>query len=193
MKKATLKDKKLVTDILESAFAPLTVDNSINFVVKQDYKRTQRMRLLMGYLFEKAFRFGEVYLYDNEKACILLLFPHKEKTALRTLIMELHLAFRCIGITRVYKVWQRQRISQRHYPKVKYIRPLIMGVKNENKGDGSAARLMLRLMRRYKDTALPVVLDAASTDNVRLYRRFGFKIYKEDRSLGFPVYFLRLD
>ncbi len=79
MTKASSKDKDLIVDILVSAFSPYKEENSINLIVKQDKKRIKRMRILMGYLFEKAILFGEIFISDNKNACLLIKYPHKEK------------------------------------------------------------------------------------------------------------------
>ncbi|MFC5046845.1 GNAT family N-acetyltransferase [Aquimarina hainanensis] len=193
MRKASIEDKELVTDILVSAFAPLKGDNSINLIVKQDHKRVQRMRILMAYLFEKAFYFGEVFISSNNKACLLLHFPHKEKTTLRTILLNIRLAFFCIGIERVFEVLKRQRIAKQFYPKERHIRPVILAVKEDAKGNGTAARLMLHVKDQYKDNQLPVIIDTSSEYNVKLYKRFGFKLIKKEKGLKFPIYFLRLN
>jgi len=193
LRKASSIDKKLVSDILVSAFSPLKENNSINLVVKQDRKRIERMQILMEYLFERAIRFGEVYISDNNKACILLKFPHQEKTTLRTLFLDIKLAYKCIGIERIFGVLKRQRIAYKNYPKEKHIRPLIMGVKEESNGNGTAARLMIRVKNKFKNNQLPVIIDAASQHNAQMYQKFGFKIIKKEETLGFPIYFLRLN
>jgi len=191
--KANSKDKEAVIDILTSAFAPLTEENSINLVVKQDDKRIQRMRILMGYLFERAMLFGEIFISDNKKACLLIKYPHKEKVTLKTILLDIQLAVKCIGIERVYSVLKRQQIAKRNYPKEKHIRPMIMGVKKEIAGKGSAARLMIQVKNHHKDNQLPVIIDAASEHNVNLYKKFGFRVTRKEESLGFPIYFLRLN
>lgn len=193
MKKATKADKPIVVDILVSAFKPLTDDNSINLVVKQDAKRTKRMQILMEYLFDKAYLFGEVYLSDNEKACILMKFPHKEKITMKTIGMDIRLALKCIGIERIFSVLKRQRMVQKYYPREPHIRPMIMGVRADHDGSGAAARLMLQIRNRYQDTTLPVIIDTSSKDNVLLFQKFGFKLIDEQGTVGFPMYFLRLN
>lgn len=193
MRKASYKDKDLVAEILTSAFESSNEASSINLTVKQDERRVDRMKILMEYLFERAILFGEVFISDNEKACLLVKYTHLEKTTLKTIKLDLRLAFKCIGIERVYKVLKRQQIAKRNYPKGKHIRPVILGVKKEMNGKGTAARLLLKLMHHFKDNKLPVILDAASEKNVNLYQKFGFKIIKKDESLGFPMWFLRLN
>jgi len=193
LRKASIIDKKLVSEILVSAFAPLTENNSINLVVKQDEKRIERMQLLMEYLFERTICFGVIFISDNNKACILLNFPHQEKVTFKTLLLDFKLAHKCIGFERVFGVLKRQRMAQQHYPKENHIRPLIMGVYKECEGKGTAARLMIEVKNKFKNTPLPVIIDAASEKNTLLYQKFGFKIIKKEETLGFPIYFLRLN
>lgn len=193
MRKATITDKQLVSDILVSAFSSLTDDSSIKLVVKQDEKRIERLQILMEYLFETAISFGEVFISDNNKACILLKFPHTEKVTLKTIRLDLKLAFKCIGIERVFAVLKRERIAKKNYPKEPHIRPMIMGVKKDFDGKGTAARLMMEVRNKFKNTELPVIIDAASENNARLYQKFGFRLIKQEDALGFPIYFLRLN
>jgi hypothetical protein len=193
MRKGTKEDKQLVIDILVSAFLPIQEENSINLIVKQDHKRTERMTVLMEFLFYKSFHFGEVYIADNNQSCILLKFTDKERTTLKTLLWELRLAFKCIGPERVFKVLKRQRITERNYPKEPHIRPMIMGTKDEKKGNGTAARMMLKLITTHRENHLPVVVDAAAEHNVRLYQKCGFKIIGKEEALNFPIWFLRLN
>jgi len=193
LRKANITDKKLVSEILVSAFSPLKENNSINLVVKQDENRIERMQVLMEYLFERAISFGEIFISDNNKACLLLKFPHKEKITLKTIILDIKLAFKCIGIERVLGVLKRQQIANKNYPKENHIRPMIMGVKKDCKGNGTAARLMLEVQSRFKNNSLPIIIDAASLRNAQLYQKFGFKVIKKEEELGFPIYFLRLN
>lgn len=193
MIKASFNHKDLVLDILTSAFIPKKENNSINLVVKQDKNRVERMHILMGYLFDRAMLFGEVFISDNKKACLLLNYPHKEKVTFKTIQLDLQLTVQCIGIERVFKVLKRQRVARRNYPKEKHIKPMILGVKKEINGRGSAARLIIEVKKHYADNQLPVVIDAASENNVKLYKKFGFRVVNKEEALGFPIYYLRLN
>ena len=70
---------------------------------------------------------------------------------------------------------------------------MIFGVKNEFKGGVTAARLMLNVKNYYENNTLPVLIDAAAEYNVKLYQKFGFRIIKKENTLGFPIYFLRIN
>jgi hypothetical protein len=191
--RARKEDKKEVVAILVEAFEPLNEDNSINLVVKPDENRVERMQVLMEYLFDKAMRTGEVFLSDNRASCLLITYAHKDKFSLSKLFSTLRLAFKCIGIERVGKVLKRQKIVQRNYPEGEYIRPMIFAVKKEYKGTVTAAKLIMQVFKDFKDNQLPVIVDTASEDHVRLYQKFGLKIYNKEKELGFPIYLLRMN
>ncbi len=193
MIEAGKQHKDLVIRILVSAFEEIREGNSINFVIKQDNNRMHRMKVLMGYLFEKALLFGKVFISDNKKACLLITFSKKEKVTLKTMILDLALAFKCIGFNRIFKVLKRQQLSKKFYPRENHIKPLIMGAFKDYYGKGTAAKLVLQVKDFYKENKLPVIIDTVSDYNVKLYQKFGFKIIGKEESLGYPLYFLRLN
>lgn len=193
MIRATKENRAEVVAILVEAFEPLHEENSINLVVKQDEKRAERMSVLMEYLFDKAIRTGEVFLSDNRASCLLITYAHKDKFSCNKLFSTLRLAVYCIGIERVGTVLKRQKIVQRNYPKGKYIRPMIFAVKKEYKGTVTAARLIMQVFTDFKNNTLPVIVDTASEEHVKLYQKFGLKIFNQEKELGFPIYLLRMN
>ena len=193
MTRATREDKKLVIDILVEAFEPLDDDNSINFVVKQDDRRMERMHVLMGYLFDKAMRSGEVFLSDNRASCLLISYKYQEVFSWASFKSDVQLVTKCIGIGRVSKVLKRQKIVKRNYPKTNHIRPMIFAVKNSYKGTVTAAKLIMQVFKDFEKNELPVIVDTASEEHVRLYQKFGLKVFNKEESLGFPIYLLRMN
>lgn len=194
MIKATSADKKRIAEILHSAFEPIHESNSINFIVKQDRKRSERIYLLMEYLVEHCMDFGEVLISNNRSACILLKYPHTEKRTLKEIFWQIKLAFRCIGLKNVPKVLKRQATLKKHHIKTPYIHPVIMGAYNEVNGLGIGIRLIKQLIKEYGDNnELPVIIETTTDQNLRIYQRFGFKVFKEIQTKDFPLYFLRMN
>ncbi len=191
MIKATKKDKELIVDILTSAFEPITIPNSINFVVKQDSKRNERLKVLMEYLCDNSLLFGEVFLSDNRKACTLIQYPHTKKITLQTVLWDFQLALKCIGLSNVVKVLKREITLKKHHSKEPHIHPMILGTYSEERGKGHGFRLIKQLQEYYKDTTLPVIIETTTKENLNLYEYFGFKIFKETSELQYPLYFLK--
>lgn len=191
MRLATNKDKDIVIDILHSAFVDIKIANSINFVVKQDKKRSNRLRYLMEYMFNLCFKFGEIFLSDNNKGCILLMFPHRKRVSLETILWDIKLAFKTVGLENVVKVLKRESQLKKHHLKEPHIHPLIMGVRKEYQGTGVGPRLIVELLKHYDNNELPVVIETTTDSNLKLYKKFGFKIFKETNDLDYPLIFLQ--
>lgn len=73
---ATYKDKNLIVDILTKSFED---NKSVNYILKQDEKRIDRIRKLMEYSFEICNLFGEIFLSDDKKGCVLIMLSDKKK------------------------------------------------------------------------------------------------------------------
>nr|WP_294897567.1 hypothetical protein [uncultured Pedobacter sp.] len=58
---------------------------SVNYIVKKDKHRVERIKVLMDYSFDMCRRYGEVYLSEDENACALVLFPDLKKDNLWTI------------------------------------------------------------------------------------------------------------
>ena len=98
MKKAEYNDKDLIVDILTKSFE---TNQSVNYIVEQDDKRQKRIRYLMDYSFEVCYLFGEVYLSEDDKSRALILYPDKKTTTLKSILLDVELMFKCIGIANI--------------------------------------------------------------------------------------------
>lgn len=192
MIKATKEDKDIVVAILTSAFEPITIPNSINFVVKQDHKRKERLQVLMEHLFNNSLCFGEVFLSDNKKACALIQYPHTKKVTLQTILWDINLVFNCIGITNVFKVVKREITLKKYHSKEPHIHPMILGTFSEERGKGHGFRLIKQLQSYYNAHTLPIIIETTTKENLELYRYFGFEVFKKTTELEYPLYFLKL-
>ena len=178
--------KELVVNILVSAFKDLKEDNSINFIVGYGNNRIEKLKHLMGYLFELSILFGEVYISSNKKSCLLVAHSSKEKVTLKTILLDIQLFIKVIGFKKLFKVLKRQKLVKQFYPKNEdYIKPVIMGSVKEAYGNGSAARLVLTVMHKYKENKKPVIVDTTALYNVKLYQKFGFRILNEEKAMGY--------
>lgn len=85
MMKAECRDKPLVVDILSRSFDD---NQSLNYVLKQDGRRKERLNKLMAYCFDVCSLFGDVYLSEDQRGCTLLVFPERKKTTLQSLLLD---------------------------------------------------------------------------------------------------------
>ena len=76
MIRAKSTDKELIVNILSKSFDD---NKSVNYIVKQDSRRAERMKKLMEYSFDICHLFGDVFLTDDKKGCALIVMPDNKK------------------------------------------------------------------------------------------------------------------
>lgn len=190
MIKATLQDKTTVINILHSAFEPITIANSINFVVKQDAKRSERLTVLFEYLFYSALYYGDIYLSDNKKACLLIDYPHLKTYRFKLLKHQFNLVFKGIGLANLPKVLRRERLLKKHHYNIPHIHPLILATYRKDRGKAYAYTLIKEVLNT-TENHLPIIIETTTLENIKLYEHFGFKTIKTVNTLDYPLIFLK--
>jgi len=189
MIKATYSDKPIVIDILCDSF---DTNKSVNYVVKQDKNRKQRIRNLMDYSFEVCYMFGEVLLSEDKKACALVLFPDRKKTSLKSILLDAKLATSCIGISRISKVMNRDSKIKSFYPANPVYYLWFIGVNSEFKRKGIGSALLSDIVKESNSMQRPIYLETSMTDNISFYKKFGFEVYNE-LDFGHTLFLLKKD
>ena len=189
MKRADYKDKELIIDILTNSFSE---NKSVNYIVKQDEKRIERIRSLMDYSFEVCYMFGDVFLTDDRKGCALVVLPDKKKTNLKAILLDIKLIFSCMGLGNAKKAMDREGKIKKLQPKepVYYLWFIGVDPKEQNKGIGSS--LLRDVIKQAELKNRPVTLETSTLKNIPWYEKFGFKIYNE-LDLGYQLFFLKKD
>ena len=186
MKIAEKKDKKQVVSILTDAFIHVLIPNSINFVVKNDTKRSERLKSLMEFQFDMALELGNIFISDDSKACII--YINKWKLTLKRIILEIKLLFNVIGVENVFQVLKREKIIKSYHPKANFIHLWLMGVIPESQGTGIGSQLLQETLKFY-DGRL-IYLETTTPENLEFYKKNGFAIFHRTFELDYPLYFL---
>ena len=187
MIKATPNDKALVVNLLAQSFDD---NQSVNYIVKQDSKRTQRIRVLMDYSFEICSLFGAIYLSNERKACALILFPDQKRTTLKSILMDLKLILFCVGLSGIQKTLSRESLIKKIQSKEKMYYIWFIGVDKSNQHSGIGSKLLQEIIEDGNSKNLPIYLETSTLINLPWYERFGFKIYHELK-LSYTLFFLK--
>lgn len=182
MIKASKLDKELVVSLLASSF---DTNQSVNYVIKQDSKRTKRVLALMSYSFDVCLKYGEIFFNDDKTATVCLLYPSTKK---ETPLLDVKLGFNAIGLSRVIKVLKRESEIKKHHPKktpFTYLWFIGVDPKNQSKGIGSA---LLQDVIAYSKH--PLYLETSVKRNLPWYKKYNFETY-HTLDHGFPVYMMR--
>ena len=184
MKSASRSDKALIIDILCQSFDDNT---SINFIVRQDHKRTKRIRQLMDYCFEMCMLQGQAFLNEERNGCVLILDSVRKAGWLNNFILDTKLALNAIGLLRIGKILNREKQIKAHQPKEPFYYLWFIGVQPEYQGQGIGSKLLGETLQFYESTGKPFYLETSVVSNLPWYQKYGFKIINEI-DIGYKLY-----
>lgn len=185
---ATYQDKPLLVHLLSQAFA---ANGSVNYVVGDGDGQLKRIRALMEYSVEVCFRFGNVYLDENRSACALVLYPHRKRTTVRSVALDVKLVFHAIGWRRIRRVLRREAQIKKIQPKEDMAYLWFIGVDPAQQHAGIGSALLHSVIDVASRDGLPVYLETSVTENLPWYQRFGFTIYGSLDMGSHTLYFMR--
>jgi GNAT superfamily N-acetyltransferase len=187
MKRATNSDKAKIIEILTRSFDD---NKSVNYVVKQDQNRVERIKNLMDYSFNVCNEFGEVWMSDDKQAVALILFPDKKRSSFRTLLWDLKLALSVIGIDRVSAVLKREAMIKSNHPKEPIAYLWFIGVNPQLQGKGVGSAFIKEVIQECERKKRPIYLETSMEKNLPFYKKFGFEIF-QSLQLSYTLYQLR--
>jgi len=187
MIKATSQDKSLVVRLLAESFQE---NKSVNYIVRQDDGKFNRIRALMDYSFEMCFQFGEVWLSEDDKACALILFPHQKRTTIRSIWLDIKLVFSAIGLSGLSKALDREGKIKAKQPKIDMAYLWFIGVDPVFHHEGIGSKLIKEIISESDAKQLPVYLETSTVKNLPWYKALGFQIYNQ-LELNYTLFFLK--
>jgi len=188
MIKANKMDRSTVVRILSESF---DANPSVNYIVRQDSLRTERIACLMGYSFNTCLDFGSAYLSEDRRCCALVLFPEKKRLSFSSVVRDLRLVFGVIGLAGVSRVLKREGLIKARYPSDKRIYYIwFIGCSPADQAKGLGSTMMDFLLAEADQLGLPVYLETSVKRNLAWYGRLGFQVY-DQLDNGYTLYFLR--
>ena len=187
MIRANYTDRDRVVDILTRSFND---NKSVNYVIKQDAKRVERIRKLMEYSFDVCFMFGDIFLSDDKTGCALIVLPDKKKTTLKSILMDLKLIFSSMGLSNVKKAMDRESKIKKFHPEDHMYYLWFIGVHPNEQNKGTGSTLLNDVIKQGQMKNRSICLETSTIKNIPWYEKFGFEIYNE-LDLGYRLFFLK--
>lgn len=187
MIRADYKDKDTVINILADSFAD---NKSVNYIVKQDSKKAQRLLSLLEYSFDICLLFGDIFLSEDKKACALIVFPDKKITTLKSILLDAKLAISCMGLGNIKKAMDRETKIKESHPKGLMYYLWFIGVENPDQGKGIGSKLLAEVIQEGISKGRPIYLETSTLKNIPWYEKFGFTIYNE-LDFGYKLFCLK--
>lgn len=187
MRKVTAEAKSRVVNILTKAF---NENLSVNYIVKQDNHRVERIKSLMDYSFDMCNKYGEVFLSEDENACALVLFPELKKDNFWTIGKDIKLIAKSIGFSNIFKALKRESLIKQAQLKDNVYYLWFIGVDPSNQNKGLGSELLNGLVNEAKQMGRTVCLETSTKMNIPWYQKNGFEIYN-NVDLGYELSFLK--
>jgi hypothetical protein len=180
-------DKDLIVKILVSSFED---NKSVNYIIKQDNKRVERIKRLMEYSYDVCNLFGDIFLSEDKNGCVLLLYPDKKRTTIKSILLDVKFAFTCLGLSNIKKAMKREAKIKQVHPNglLYYLWFIAVDLNNQNKGVGS--QLMQDVILEGQKQNRTICLETSTLKNLPWYEKFGFSIYHEF-DFGYKLFCLK--
>lgn len=187
MTKTITINKSNVINILTQSF----VDNkSVNYIIKQDSKKQQRIQTLMNYSYNLCSEFGKVYVNENSKAVALVMYPDRKRINLTSILWDIRFILKSIGIGNIKKAVKREAEIKRQHPQIPFTYLWFIGTEPSEQGNGNGTALIKQIISESEKLNRPVYLETSTIKNIPWYQKFGFQIYRE-LDFGYRLYCMR--
>lgn len=178
--------KDTVAGILAKSFEK---NQSVNYILKQDKARRKRVKYLMEYSYRICSKFGKIILSEDKTACALLLYPEQKRVTFQSIVWDIQLVFRCIGIKKILRTLRRESLIKRLQPKEPMTHVWFIGVDPQEQNKGKGSLLLKSILEKSKKEKRMVCLETSTLKNLPWYKKMGFEIYHEE-DIGYTLYFL---
>ncbi len=176
--------KDVVIDIILETFDK---NRSTNFVIRQDSKRSKRLKTLIEYSYFLGEKFGKIYLTKDKKGAAIVLYPELKKTSLSTIYWDVKLITQSIGLKNLFRVFKREKQLEKNYPSNQFIHLWYVGVKESEQGRGIGKKLIEQIIS--EGAGKTVYLETSNELVFPMYEKIGFRKKGE---LVYDDYYLRI-
>lgn len=191
MIKADKTHKEKVVEILSECFE---TNKSVNWIVKQDSKKKERIRDLMDYSFETCIDSGQIYLTEDLTGVIICTDSDDKLPILEEAYLTIQFVLKVTGIEGIGKALRREQYIKQFRPKdEEFIYIWFIGLKKEEQNKGVGSAMLQEIIDRSNQEQIPIYLETSSEKNLNFYKKHGFEVYhiSPEEMFGFELYFLK--
>ena len=183
--------KQTAIDILADCFEN---NKTVNWIVKQDSKRKERIRGLIDYSFEACIDSGLTYFTDDFSGVIISNLSTDKLPVLEEAYLTLQFVLKVTGIEGVAKTLRREDYIKQYHPQDgEFIYIWFIGLKKNEQGKGLGSSLLQLVIERSEADGIPIYIETSAERNLTFYKKHGFEQYhvSDEDLFGYKLYFLR--
>lgn len=191
MIKAGKIHKERIIELLAECF---DTNKSVNWIVKQDSKRKERIRALMDYSFDTCIDAEQIYLTEDKKGVIICSMSDDKLPFLEEALLTVRFVLQVTGIDGIGKALRRERyVTSFRQQENEFMYIWFIAVDKTMQGKGVGSKMIEEIIDRSNKENLSIYLETSTVRNLHFYQKHGFEIYhtSEEEMFGFKLYFLR--
>jgi GNAT superfamily N-acetyltransferase len=173
VRRAAAADVPPIACVIARAFDD---DPFINFIVKQDKQRRQRIERWASAAAAASVALGETYMTEGGDGVALWTPPGRPHTA--SAFTRLRRLLPMTGLAGAMTVLSALEVLEEKIPREPHFYLRIIGVEPERQRRGIGGRLMQPVLERCDRDRIPAYLFSTKQENVPLYQRNGFRVFE---------------
>lgn len=182
VRKATADEAPAVAAMLARAFDD---DPFINFIVKQDARRRERLEAWARSAASASIALGETYITAGCEGAALWTPPGQPHAV--PYLQRLRWLSKFAGPLGALRLMRPLALLDAYTPHEAHMYLRVLGVEPSMQRQGLGSRLMQPVLARCDAARIPAYLFSTKAQNVPLYERHGFRVLEEVRVPGAPV------
>ncbi|MDB5245985.1 MAG: family N-acetyltransferase [Segetibacter sp.] len=191
MIKAGKIHKQVAIDILSECFES---NKTVNYIIKQDSRRKERIRDLIDYSFDACINCGQTYFTDDFSGVIICSMSDDKLPILEEALLTAQFVLKVTGIEGIGKALKREQYIQQFHPdESEFLYIWFIGLKKTEQGKGVGSQLLQEIINKSNEQKVPVYVETSSERILNFYKKFGFEVYHvaDEEVFGYKLYFLR--
>ncbi|MGI8637163.1 MAG: GNAT family N-acetyltransferase [Segetibacter sp.] len=191
MSKASKIHKERIIELLAEC---LDDNKSVNWIVKQDSQRKERIRHLIDYSFDACIDSDQIRLTDDQNGVIICSLSDDKLPFLEEAYLTARFVFQVTGIDGVGKALRREEYIKSFHPQdYEYIYLWFIAVDKSAQGTGIGSKMIKEIIDESEKENIPIYLETSDERTLQFYLKHGFQVHhtSEEELFGFVSYFLR--
>jgi ribosomal protein S18 acetylase RimI-like enzyme len=175
VRKAAPGDETAIDQVLIRAFAD---DPLVNWIVKSDAHRQERVRILIMAAHRLASAHGEVYVTPELTGAALWFPPQDSPTLLENFKLMLGMA-RSAPVSHLPTVFKGMVDLKAQHPAYPHFFLYMLAVDPDHQGRGIGTALIQPVLTRCDQEGFPAYVENSKERNLTFYERNGFRVIEE--------------
>lgn len=191
MIKAGKLHKGRIIELLAECF---DTNKSVNWIVKQDAKRKDRIRHLMDYSFDTCIDSEQIYLSEDLNGVVICSESDDKLPFLEEAYLTARFVLQVTGIEGIGKALRREDYVNSYHPQDhEFLYIWFIAVDKTHQSKGIASAMMREIIDKSEKEELPIYLETSEERTLKFYLKQGFEIFhtSQEEMFGFKLYFLR--